>query len=237
MEKFTQIIKELFVRDLRTSPMETGIFFSIVFGFFGILVIANYMKRRKEMKEIVLIQRQKWEHLCEKFKLTREEVSFLEKAASYLKAPEKKYLLLVDYQVLRNAFTVLSEHDETDDGLVASIYKKTGLQGTDKKTPSIPSQRRMSARRTVNITAKLAPIEHTAAHIEARMYNISAGGCKTENPDGRFRTGEDIKVSFIIHEKEYKNIPSEVVRTSKNGRILHISFGHVKKQTHIPNSI
>ncbi|MDY7030049.1 MAG: PilZ domain-containing protein [Spirochaetota bacterium] len=231
MERTFEILKELFSRDLRTSTLETVIFLVVVFGFFGILVIANVMRRRKEKKRLSRLHREKWEELCAKYNLTEQEISFLEQAAQYLKSPEKKYLLLTDYQVFQNAMTELSEQEAADTELASSIIGKSGMTEHARKAPPVQIQRRKSARRTVNITAMLAPIEHRTAHVEARMFDLSAGGCKTENPDRRFKAGDDIKVTFKLQDKEYRDIPSEVVRTGAGARTLHISFGHVKRRT------
>jgi len=231
MERTFEILKELFSRDLRTSPLETGIFLAVVFGFFGILVIANLMKRRKEKKHLERLHREKWDELCEKYNLTEQEISLLEEAAQYLKTPAKKYLLITDYQIFQNAMTELTDQAAPDTKLVSSILRKSGMTEHVQKTPPVQIQRRRSARRAVNISAKLAPIEHRTAHIEVRMFNLSAGGCKIENPDRRFKAGDDVKVSFKLQNKEYRDIPSEVVRTGAGARTLHISFGHVKKST------
>ncbi len=231
MEITFEILKDLFSRDLSTSTLETVIFLAVIFGFFGILVIANGMRRRKEKKRLVRLHREKWEELCGTYNLTEEEVSLLEEAAQYLKTPQKKYLLLTDYQVFRNAMTERADQGSADTELAESIFRKTGMTEHVQKTPPVQIQRRRSARRTVNISAKLAPIEHRTAHIEARMFNLSAGGCKIENPDRRFKAGDDVKVSFKLQNKEYRDIPSEVVRTGAGARTLHISFGHVKRSS------
>ena len=230
MEKTFDFIKELFSRDLSTSPLETAIFLFVIFGFFGLLIIANIMRRRKEKKRLSRLHLEKWNQLCEKYNLTEQEIALLEKAAQFLNSPEKKYLLLSDYQVFKNAMHEYAEKGVLDTTLIDSILKKTNMKAPVQKVPSFEVQRRKSKRRKVNITAKIAPIEHTTAHIDVKMFNLSSGGCKVENPDQRFTVGDDLKVSFRLNEKEYKDIPAEVVRTGPGSKTLNVSFGHVKKR-------
>jgi len=229
MEKTFEVIRELFVRDLRTTPLETALFLIVVFGFFGLLVLANILRRRKEKKQLSRLHREKWEKLKEKHHLTVEESGLLEKLSVFLKNPEKKYLLISDYQVFQNALSEYGSRNEADGELVGSILTKTDMHTVSGFRQGEQLKRRKSTRHKVQIPAKIAPAEHTTAHIETRMFNLSAGGCKTDNPGQRFHAGDDIKISFLLKGKAYTDVPGEVVRTGPGSKTLHISFGHVKK--------
>ncbi len=228
MEELNRIIRELFMRDLKTSPVETALFFTVIFGFFGVLVVANRVRHRKEKRRYHERLKKKWEELCEKYQISEEDVDFLEELSLHLKYPEKKYLLLTDYNVLHDVLDSYGEDHEVDASVIERIEKKAGLREGLRVDQSIPIQRRKKLRKKVNISAKIAPIEQTAAHIETRMLDLSSGGCKIENPEKRFRAGDDLKITFDYEGKTYRNIPCEVVRTGAGQRTLHISFGHGK---------
>lgn len=228
MEKIVEIIRELFTRDLSTSPLETTIFLSVVFGFFALLIIANIARRKKERRLYLRRIEDKWDDLCEKHELTDEEKDYLEQVAQYLNNPEKKYLLLSNYTVLKNTVEAFNGENDAQQAIYDTLLEKTGLEEKQLMDRKIPLQRRKNVRRQVDIDAKLAPIEHTTAHIEAKMLDLSSGGCKIENPGGRFKIGDDLKITFTFKGKTYRDIPCEVVRTGAGQRSLHISFGHGK---------
>ncbi len=227
MEKVKEIIEMLFVRDLQTSPLETAVFLIVVLGFFGVLILTGILRKKSEQRKTARFLSDKWDSLCRIYELTDEEIALLEDISSYLKNPDKKYLLLANYQAFHDSLNAYARENTVDKELLDSITSKTKMGQTESLITEMPIQRRRSKRKTVNITAYLAPIEHTHAHLEAHMFDLSRGGCRIENPEKRFFQGDDIKISFKLGEKDFRNIPAEVVRTSSFGRILHVSFGHV----------
>src|SRR6056297_3732197 len=227
MKQVQEIIKMLFTRDLQTSPLETALFLSVVFGFFAFLAAAGVGRRRKEQKRVRNFLSDKWDSLCRIYHLDDDETALLEEISAYLKNPEKKYLLLANYQAFHDSLQAYSQEHTVDKQLLESIAAKTKMGKTEALMAELPVQRRKSTRKAVQITGYVAPIEHSDAHIEARIFDLSRGGCKMENPNKRFFQGDDIKISFKLGEKDYRNIPAEVVRTSSFGKILHASFGHV----------
>ncbi len=227
MEKVQDIIRTLFMRDLRTSPLETAIFLGVIFGFFAFLIIAGILRRKSEQRKARNFLANKWDSLCRIYELSDEEIALLEDISRYLKNPEKKYLLLANYQAFYDSLTAYARENEVDKELLDSITHKTKMGQSETLLAEMPMQRRRSKRKPVQISAQIAPIEHREAHIEAQMYDLSRGGCKLENPDKRFFQGDDVKVSFTFGDRNYKNVPGEVVRTSSFQKILHISFGHV----------
>ncbi|MCF7913859.1 MAG: PilZ domain-containing protein [Spirochaetaceae bacterium] len=227
MEQVQEIIRMLFTRDLKTSPLETAIFLIVVLGFFAFLAVTGVIRRRKEQKRIRNFLNDKWDSLCRIYQLNADEIALLEDISAYLKNPEKKYLLLVNYQAFHDSLHAYSREHTLDKQLLESITAKTKMGKTEALMEELPVQRRKSTRKAVQVTGYVAPIEHSDAHIEARIYDLSRGGCKMENPNKRFFQGDDIKISFKLGEKEYRNIPAEVVRTSSFGKVLHVSFGHV----------
>ncbi len=227
MEKVQDILRTLFMRDLRTSPLETAIFLGVIFGFIAFLVIAGVLRKKSEQHKVSRFLENKWDSLCRIYELKDEEIALLEDIARYLDNPEKKYLLLANYQTFHDSLTAYARENEVDKELLDSITSKTKLGQTESLIEEMPVQRRRSRRRPVQITAYIAPIEHSQAHLAVRMHDLSRGGCRVDNPDKRFFQGDDVKVSFKIGDKNFQNVPGEVVRTSSFQKILHISFGHV----------
>ena len=227
MEQVQEIIKMLFTRDLQTSPLETALFLIVVFGFFAFLAAAGVVRRRKEQKRVRNFLSDKWDSLCRIYHLDDDETALLEEISAYLKNPEKKYLLLANYQAFHDSLQAYSREHTVDKQLLESIAAKTKMGKTEALMEELPVQRRKSTRKAVQLTGYVAPIEHSDAHIEARIFDLSRGGCKMENPNKRFFQGDDIKVSFKLGKKDYRNIPAEVVRTSSFGKVMHLSFGHV----------
>ena len=230
MEKVEEILRILFTRDLRTSPIETALFLGVVFGFFAFLVVAGVLRKKSEQRKARRFLTDKWDSLCRIYELSDEEIALLEDISRYLKNPDKKYLLLANYQAFHDSLNAYARENEVDKELLDGITKKTKMGQTENLIAEMPVQRRRSRRKSVNISAYIAPIEHREAHIKVQMYDLSRGGCKIENPEKRFFQGDDLKVSFKIGEKSFHNIPREVVRTSSFQKILHVSFGHVSDQ-------
>ena len=73
----------------------------------------------------------------------------------------------------------------------------------------------------------------------ARIVDLSGGGATLINPERRFRKGEDVQIIFETSGSiassdsigtEY-SIVTEIVRLSKDGDIMHLSFGPLNEST------
>ena len=235
MNGFWQTLEELFRRDIGASTLEIIVFLIVVFGFFGLLVLAYHLRQRKERKRLQKIREDKWHSLCTKYDLSPEETEFLERLASHLHIPEKKYLLIADPNTFNHALREYSGKERPEAALVKSILKKTGMQQKEGVLTDISVQRRRSARIEVDITAYIAPAtEERNADMAVRMFDISRGGCRLENPDRKFSPGDDVKITFTYNAKKYTNIPAAVVKTSSGRKVLHLSFGHVRRKAASP---
>src|SRR6056297_3448249 len=160
MEQVQEIIRMLFTRDLKTSPLETAIFLIVVFGFFAFLAVAGVMRRRKEQKRTSNFLNDKWDSLCRIYQLNDDEIALLEDMSSYLKNPEKKYLLLANYQAFHDSLQAYSREHTVDKQLLESIAAKTKMGKTEALMAELPVQRRKSTRKTVQLIGYVAPIEH-----------------------------------------------------------------------------
>ncbi len=223
-------ITNLFRSDLSTTPLETALFLGIIFGFFIILIVTYKARQKRERTRLSRIREEKWHHLCMKYNISDEEVALLEDMSKHLQMPEKKYLLIADHKTFHHALRLYSEETRPEARIVQSIIKKTKMKREEQEISDLPVQRRRSVRLKVDISALISSVEDESADIPVRMHDLSRGGCRLENPEGRFRPGDDVKVSFEYMSKRYKDIPATVVRTSSNRSILHLSFGHVNTE-------
>ena len=228
MNAFWETVQELFSYDLSASGIEIALFIMIIFGFFGFLVIVHQIRQKKEHKRLARVREEKWDQLCRKYDLSQQEIAFLEELAETLEIPEKRYLLIADRNTFHHALKEYSKDKRPDAELLRSFVDKTNMKKVESFMTEVPLQRRSSKRIKVDTPAWIAPIEEEAAHTETRMHDLSRGGCRTENPGGRFSVGDDVKITFGYKNKKYRDIPAAVVRTSSNGKVLHLSFGHVK---------
>ncbi len=224
-----ETVERIFSHDLETTPVETAIFLFVIIGFFGLLVFFHRLQKKREQESIVRALEEKWERLCHTYNISGAERDFLEELAQYLEKPEKKYLLLAHGDVFHNTLREYSTQRRPDAEMIESIVKKTGIVKRADLFSPLPLQRRKHARKKVNVTVKLAPVEEESPPKSATMLNISRGGCMTTNPDFRFSPGDDLRLSFTIQGKRYTGIPGEVLRTSGGNKRLHIAFGHTKR--------
>jgi len=84
------------------------------------------------------------------------------------------------------------------------------------------AQQRKYFRKDLNREVKVRLGGTSGPYTKTRLIDLSGGGCSIENPDGEFKRGDDVEV-YIETEEPIKVI-GEVIRTSENRRILHLSF-------------
>ncbi len=226
MNDFWDTLREIFRRDIGASGLEVAVFLILVFGFFAFLVLYYHLRRKKENRRLEREREEKWRRLTEKYGLSEEEKSFLEKLAGLLDQPSKKYLLIADHHTFHHVLKKYGELNRVDGELLGSIIKKTGMRESEGIVSDIPVQRRKNKRMKVELKGRISPADGETEK-ETMIFDLSRGGCRTNNPDGRFVRGNDVKISFTFNGKNYEKIPASVVRTSSGASVLHLSFGHV----------
>ena len=234
MEQFVKIVRQIFLQSVSSNPAETVAFFFFIVLFVGGLFGLNARRKKREKEHLRKSLDEKWEHLCKKYELTEEEIEFLLKLAQYLKAPEKKYLLLVNIHVFNSCLHWYTLEHGTEEQISRTILFKTDMRPISghmkDHLKGIAVQRREKVRKKVDILARVAHVDHREHEYKARIHDIGSGGASIENPDKLFHTGNDLKISFTLHDKEYHDIPAEVVRVSSSGRMIHVSFAHFRKE-------
>ena len=223
MEQLRDIIYNIFNRSLANNPAETAAFFILLTGFFGSLVLINIYRTRKMKRKQIKAMENKWNALCRRFELTVEEADFIEDLSAHMQTPEKKYLLLINPHLFTNCLKHHSKENDTGN-MEEAIIRKTGLIPVSEQMKGIITHRRKTIRKHIDIEAEICPIEYVVANRKTRMFDISHGGCMVENTDKRFKPGDDLKLSFTLEAKTYRDIPAEVVRVSSVNKILHLKF-------------
>jgi hypothetical protein len=84
------------------------------------------------------------------------------------------------------------------------------------------AQQRKYFRKELNREVNVRLGGTSGSYTKTRLIDLSGGGCSIENPDGAFKKGDDVEV-YIETEEPIKVI-GEVIRTSGNRKILHLSF-------------
>ena len=182
MEKVEDILRMWTSFDVQTSSADIAIFLGILLGFFLILITAEVLRRRREQRRVSKALTNKWDTLCRIYELTDEEIALLKDISRYLKNPEKKYLLLANYQAFHDSLAAYGRENKIDTQLLDSITSKTKMGQTEKLVSEMPPQRRRSRRKPVHSPAYVAAIDHYKARIQTNIYDVSRGGCKIENP-------------------------------------------------------
>lgn len=88
-------------------------------------------------------------------------------------------------------------------------------------------QRREYYRKKLFLPVLIRKEGHPEESYSSVILDLSAGGMSVNNVQNKFKKGDDCR--FFFHDKaetEYQ-LYGEVIRTSKNGKILHIRFGHL----------
>jgi hypothetical protein len=92
-------------------------------------------------------------------------------------------------------------------------------------------QRRRYYRRNVALPVYVRRAGSAAKPAESRFIDLGGGGASLENPQGRFRSGDGVELSFHPDSEEALNVQANVVRTSRRGSVLHVNFEHLREST------
>jgi hypothetical protein len=86
-------------------------------------------------------------------------------------------------------------------------------------------QKRQYYRKEVDINAVVENADtDKEQRYTARVYDLGGGGTKMENPDRAFRKGDTVTLFFNLNGGEKSTVPGKVVKTSDNGRLMHVEF-------------
>jgi hypothetical protein len=63
---------------------------------------------------------------------------------------------------------------------------------------------------------------------QTTLSDLMAGGARLANPNRRFRSGDDIQISFRRSADRWANVNAEVTRVTAGGRSMEVRFSHLR---------
>jgi len=92
-------------------------------------------------------------------------------------------------------------------------------------------QRRKYRRRSVELPVEIMIPGVSQKPLKTRTYDVSIGGAAIKNPRKKIRTGTRVDCTIDAGEAAPITVPGTALRTSKRGKIVHVSFGPVDEKT------
>jgi len=88
-------------------------------------------------------------------------------------------------------------------------------------------QRREYFRKALSLPVIIQKEGSLEKPVASVIVDLSMGGMSVRNPHNQFQKGDDCKLYFHDEANANFHLYGEVIRTSKNGKIMHIRFGHL----------
>lgn len=85
-------------------------------------------------------------------------------------------------------------------------------------------QRRTYYRKKIKLPVYVKPLESEEHPFPSRFIDLGGGGASLVNPDGRFKVGDKIYLTFYQSHDTKIDLIGSIVRLSSKGKIAHIEF-------------
>jgi c-di-GMP-binding flagellar brake protein YcgR len=93
------------------------------------------------------------------------------------------------------------------------------------------AQRREYYRRPMRFPVYLRSAEKEHRPVRSEFLDIGGGGGSVVNPGQRYEEGDTLELTFHPDSEKTLHIPANVVRTSKGGKVLHLSFENIRESS------
>ena len=90
-------------------------------------------------------------------------------------------------------------------------------------------QRRRYYRRDVDMPVYVRNTGDEASPKLTHFLDVGGGGASIRNPNGEVKKGSDVELTFHPNSEERLNLHGRVVRTSRQGSVLHIKFERLRE--------
>ncbi len=90
-------------------------------------------------------------------------------------------------------------------------------------------QRRRYYRREAAFPVYLRSVHKTERPTRSQFIDIGGGGASLYNPNTRFKPGDEIELTFHPDSSDTLNVIGRVVRRSRGGKVIHVSFRHLRE--------
>jgi hypothetical protein len=114
------------------------------------------------------------------------------------------------------------------DSSVQSVQNRTVLLEHGEEIKRI--QRRKYYRRRISQPVALRRPDTEDQHMVSTFYDLGGNGASLKNPQKRFSAGDDLELTFLVAGERFALV-AEVLRTSKNGEVLHARFAPMRETT------
>ncbi|RKX83256.1 MAG: hypothetical protein DRP57_08280 [Spirochaetes bacterium] len=91
------------------------------------------------------------------------------------------------------------------------------------------TQKRKYYRKNISLPLLIRVAGSSEKVVQSRFLDLGGGGASIVNPEKRFKQGDDVELIFYISREERISIIGEVIRTSRNGDIMHVSFETIRE--------
>lgn len=115
-----------------------------------------------------------------------------------------------------------------DSGILHRIGSELELQHSERVEIV---QRREYYRRNIRLPVYVRAAEEDHRPVRSEFVDIGGGGASMANPGERYEKGESLELTFHPDSEATLHIPARVVRTSKQGKVLHLSFENIRESS------
>jgi hypothetical protein len=91
-------------------------------------------------------------------------------------------------------------------------------------------QRRKYYRRRIFQPVKVRPAGTEEQAELSNFYDLGGNGASLKNPGKRYKSGDALELSFMAAGERF-SLVAEVLRSSKNGEVLHVRFAPMREST------
>ena len=92
-------------------------------------------------------------------------------------------------------------------------------------------QRREYFRQNMDLPVHIRPTGSNKRPVATRFIDVGGGGASLRNPSPKFVRGTDLELTFHPDSEGMLNLHGRVVRTSHQGRVLHVKFEKLREST------
>jgi hypothetical protein len=115
-----------------------------------------------------------------------------------------------------------------DSGVLKRIGNELELEHSEHVETA---QRREYYRRHIRVPVYVRAAEEEHRPVRSEFLDIGGGGASMVNPGERYEQGETLELTFHPDSEATLHIPARVVRTSKKGKVLHLSFESIRESS------
>ena len=92
-------------------------------------------------------------------------------------------------------------------------------------------QRRNFFRKSVHLPVLIEKTGDVKNSVKSVLYDISGGGASIDNKKLGLKPHDDVNISFPNNKLLTLRLNAEVIRSSRNGKTVHVKFNHLKSPT------